>query len=40
MTPYARCPGSPYRRYLVNHLRAAYGFVGTPIRLVLKGKSE
>lgn len=28
-----------YRRYLVNQLRAAYGFVGTPIRLVLKGKS-
>ncbi|MBI2883421.1 MAG: ribosome biogenesis GTPase Der [Candidatus Methylomirabilis oxyfera] len=27
-----------YRRYLVNQLRAAYGFVGTPIRLVLKGK--
>lgn len=29
-----------YRRYLVNQLRAAYGFVGTPIRLVMKGKSE
>jgi GTP-binding protein len=28
-----------YRRYLVNQLRAAYGFVGTPIRLVLKAKS-
>ncbi|HWQ69008.1 MAG TPA: ribosome biogenesis GTPase Der [Patescibacteria group bacterium] len=27
-----------YRRYLVNQLRAAYGFIGTPIRLVLKGK--
>src|SRR5574337_81225 len=27
-----------YRRYLVNQFRAAYGFVGTPIRLVLKGK--
>lgn len=27
-----------YRRYLVNQLRAAYGFVGTPIRLVLKSK--
>jgi GTP-binding protein len=28
----------PYRRYLINQLREAYGFVGTPIRLVLKGK--
>ena len=27
-----------YRRYLVNQLRAAYGFVGTPIRLILKDK--
>ncbi|MGB4781323.1 hypothetical protein [Candidatus Methylomirabilis sp.] len=27
-----------YRRYLVNQIRAAYGLVGTPIRLVLKGK--
>jgi GTP-binding protein len=27
-----------YRRYLVNQLRGAYGFVGTPIRLVLKTK--
>jgi GTP-binding protein len=27
-----------YRRYLVNHLRAAFGFAGTPIRLILKGK--
>ena len=27
-----------YRRYLVNRLREAYGFIGAPIRLVLKGK--
>lgn len=28
-----------YRRYLVNQLRAAYGFIGAPIRLVLKDRS-
>ena len=27
-----------YRRYLVNQLREAYGFIGSPIRLVLKKK--
>src|SRR5574337_794261 len=27
-----------YRRYLVNQIRETYGFIGTPIRLVLKGK--
>ncbi len=28
--------GHPYRRYLVNQLRAAYGFEGSPIRVVLR----
>ncbi len=28
----------PYRRYLINKLRESYGFVGTPIRVVFKGK--
>ncbi len=27
-----------YRRYLVNQLREAFGFAGTPIRLVFKGR--
>lgn len=29
-----------YMRYLENRLRAAYGFVGTPIRIVAKGRRE
>jgi len=29
-----------YRRFLENRIREAYGFVGTPIRLVLKGRKE
>jgi len=29
-----------YRRYLENKLRQAFGFVGTPLRLVLKTKGE
>ena len=29
-----------YRRYLENKIREAYGFLGTPIRIVLKGKRE
>jgi GTP-binding protein len=29
-----------YRRYLENRLRDAYGFVGTPIRLVFRDRSE
>ena len=29
-----------YRRYLENRLRAEYGFIGTPIRLVVKGRRD
>jgi GTP-binding protein len=29
-----------YRRYLENQLRAEYGFLGTPIRIVMKGRRE
>jgi len=29
-----------YRRFLENRIRAAYEFLGTPIRIVLKGKKE
>src|SRR5512143_1530245 len=29
-----------YRRFLENRLRAEYGFVGTPIRIVVKGRRE
>ncbi len=29
-----------YRRFLENRIRAAYEFLGTPIRVVLKGKKE
>lgn len=29
-----------YRRYLENRIRDAYGFLGTPIRIVLKGKKD
>ena len=29
-----------YRRYLENQLRAEYGFLGTPIRIVMKGKKD
>jgi GTPase len=29
-----------YRRYLENKLRQAFGFVGTPIRLIFKSRSE
>jgi GTPase len=30
--------GAPYRRYLVNQLREAYGFAGSPIRVVLRAR--
>ena len=29
-----------YRRYLENRLRDEYGFLGTPIRIVMKGKKD
>jgi GTP-binding protein len=29
-----------YMRYLENQIRAEYGFLGTPIRIVLKGRRE
>jgi len=29
-----------YRRYMENQLRAEYGFLGTPIRIVMKGRKE
>ena len=29
-----------YRRYMENQLRAEYGFLGTPIRIVMKGRRE
>ena len=28
--------GDPYQRYLVNQLRAVYGFAGSPIRVALR----
>ncbi len=33
---YPESVGQPYRRYLANQLRATYGFVGSPLRLVLR----
>ncbi len=32
--------GHPYRRYLVNQLRAIYGFEGSPIRVVLRSHAR
>jgi GTP-binding protein len=29
-----------YRRYLVNSIRKKFGFIGTPLRLILSGKKE
>jgi len=29
-----------YRRYLINSLRKTFGFVGTPVRLILSGKAK
>jgi GTP-binding protein len=29
-----------YRRFLENRLRDEYGFLGTPIRIVVKGRHE
>jgi GTPase len=32
--------GYPYRRFLINRLREAYGFGGTPVRLVLRAHRQ
>jgi GTP-binding protein len=32
--------GYPYRRFLINRLREAYGFEGTPVRLVLRAHKQ
>ena len=32
--------GFPYRRFLINRLREAYGFEGTPVRLVLRAHRQ
>jgi GTP-binding protein len=32
--------GEPYRRYLTNQLRQIYGFEGSPMRVVLRGRSS
>jgi GTP-binding protein len=36
----ARLVHFTYRRYLENKLRAAFGFAGTPLRLVFKTRGE
>jgi GTPase len=32
--------GQPYRRYLANQFRQIYGFEGSPLRVVLRGRSK
>jgi GTP-binding protein len=32
--------GQPYRRYLANQFRQAFGFAGSPIKLLIRGKTE
>ena len=32
--------GEPYRRYLTNQLRQIYGFDGSPLRVVLRGRGR
>jgi GTP-binding protein len=39
-TNHAAEVGYPYRRFLINRLREAYGFEGTPVRLVLRAHKQ
>jgi GTPase len=32
--------GEPYRRYLLNQLRQAYGFVGSPLKILMRAKKK
>ena len=39
-TNHATDIGHSYRRFLVNQLRKAYGFEGTPVRLVFRAHAQ
>ena len=39
-TNHAADIGHAYRRFLVNQLRKAYGFEGTPVRLVFRAHAQ